>query len=264
MDVLEVAVKSPVTRRVAKHGDAVSEAEYWAYYYNDDDIRYEWHNGRLEQKPMSDLAKSLIYRWFLRLLEEYLRQNPIATITVLDLGFRLQLPYNKSIRRPDLGVIRHDNPIQMAAEERTYRGIFDLCIESLSDSSREDVERDTVDKKVEYAGAGVQEYYILDNKGRSGFFQRNARGVYDSIVPIDGVIYSQVLPSFCFRLTDLQRQPSLQQMAEDPLYQAFVLPEYQAQKIQVAEAQTKALTEQAKAERLAAKLRELGILPDDI
>jgi len=250
MDVLEVAVKSPVTRRVAKHGDVVSEAEYWAYYYNDDDIRYEWHNGRLEQKPMSDLAKTSIYLWFVDLLRRYLEVHPVAKLTALDLGFYFALPYNRNVRRPDLGVIRHDNPVQMAADDRTYQGIFDLCIESLSDSNHTEIERDTIDKKAEYAAAGVQEYYILDNKGRSGFFQRNARGVYDSIVPIDGVIYSQVLPSFCFRLTDLQRQPSLQQMAEDPLYQAFVLPDYQAQKAQIA--------------RLAAKLRELGISPDDI
>ncbi len=43
------SVYSPPRRRV-------TEAEYWEKYYEyaDDDIVYEWHNGYLEEKPVSD------------------------------------------------------------------------------------------------------------------------------------------------------------------------------------------------------------------
>ena len=63
---------------------------------------------------------------------------------------------------------------------------------------------------------------------------------------------SDVLPGFQFRITDLHRQPSLIEMAEDPLYQDFVLPEYRAQKVRAQQAEERA-------ERLAAKLRVLGL-----
>ncbi len=55
--------------------------------------------------------------------------------------------------------------IVIAGPDRTYQGIFDLCIESLSDSTRSEIERDVVAKKNEYEAIGVQEYYILDDKG---------------------------------------------------------------------------------------------------
>jgi hypothetical protein len=58
------------------------------------------------------------------------------------------------------------------------------------------------------------------------------------------------LPGFQFRIADLYRQPSLIEMAEDPLYSDFILPEY--------------LAEKRRAERLAAKLRELGIPETDL
>lgn len=49
-----------------------------------------------------------------------------------------------------------------------------LCVESLSDSTKDDVERDTVIKKFEYEFAGVQEYYILDpNNEHMHFYRRN-------------------------------------------------------------------------------------------
>jgi hypothetical protein len=59
-----------------------------------------------------------------------------------------------------------------------------------------------------------------------------------------------VLPDFCFRVSDLHRQPSLVEMATDPVYQHFVLPEYQVEK--------------QRAERMAARLRELGVDETDL
>jgi hypothetical protein len=170
-----------------------------------------------------------------------------------------------------------------------------------------EIERDTVDKKKEYAGAGVQEYYILDNKARhTAFFAQTTLGIYQPIHPINGVIHSGVLPGFRFRVADLYRQPSFIELTNDNIYQDFVLPEYQAEKRRADLEQAKALVEkrradleqanalveklraeaaqanaeieqanalaeklraeaaQAKIERLAAKLRELGISPDEI
>ncbi len=52
----------------------------------------------------------------------------------LEMGFRLALPNKVAIRRPDHGVVRHDNPVALAGPVQSYRGIFDLCIEGVSTS----------------------------------------------------------------------------------------------------------------------------------
>lgn len=87
-------------------------------------------------------------------------------------------------------------------------------------------------KKIEYQVIGVREYYILDAKGNeTAFWRRNRQGKYRQIkAGPGGIIQSEVLPGFRFRLSDLYRQPSLKDMAEDRLYEEFVLPFYQAEK----------------------------------
>jgi Uma2 family endonuclease len=243
----------------SEDGRAVSEEVYWAEYYNHLDFNYEWNNGILEEKPMADVQNATLYRWFLLLLEFYLRVQPIAQLVNLEIGFRLELPDKTTIRKPDLFVVRNDNPTPLQATDATFRGIGDLCVESISDSKKSEVERDTVAKKAEYAGAGVKEYFILDAERRyTAFYRRTANNDY-APVPIgaDGIVRSEVLPGFQFRVADLYRLPSWLEMTADPVYQQFVLPEYQ---------QMQALAEQerSRAERLAAKLRELGITEDNL
>jgi hypothetical protein len=216
-------------------GQWVSEEVYWKkYYHYCDPIRdctYEWNNGYLEEKPVSDFNTQYMYRWFVQLLDQYLFTYPIATATQLEMGFRLALPHKTAIRRPDLGVICHHNPILPHGDDCSYRGTFDMCVEALSDSDKGEIERDTVTKFAEYEMAGVKEYYILYAKGEPmEFYQLNSQGVYVPIPPVDGVIKSAVLPGFQFRKSDLYNRPSLKEMSEDKVYQGFVWPEYQAEK----------------------------------
>lgn len=148
--------------------------------------------------------------------------------------------------------VRNDNPVPITALDRNYHGICDLSIESLSDSAQSEIDRDGKTKKAEYEGVGVHEYYILDASGAyMSFYRRTAQGDYAPIKPVNGdIIQSVVLPGFQFRISDLHRQPTLIQVAEDEVYKHFVLPQYQAAKV--------------RAERLAAKLRALGITEDEL
>jgi hypothetical protein len=230
----------------------ISEAEYWEKYYDSPDVVYEWNNGYLEEKAVSDVLTILTYKWFFELLEHYLRTNPIAQSVLLEMGFRLTLKEKHEVRRPDMGVVLNDNPIPLSPHDKSYRGTFDLCIEALSDSTIEIMERDTVTKKEEYAQGGVKEYYILDGRReRTQLYCLNAQGVYISIKPATGnIIKSKVLPGFQFRFDDLFTKPSPDEMITDKVYQGFFLPGYQETKRQ--------------AERLAEKLRSLGIDPDEI
>lgn len=234
----------------SEDGQYVSEERYWADYYSHPHFNYEWNNGRLEEKPLSDYAQYQFYLWFIRLLEDFLHVYPIARMIGLDTGFRMQLPQKIVIRKPDLGVVLYSNAIPLGDKDRSYHGIFDLCIESLSDSSRKEVRRDTFEKKSEYAAAGVVEYFILDERGQETAFYRLAdSGVYLPIVPQDGVIISSGLPGFQFRVADLYSRPEPPEMIEDPIYRSFVSPYFRAERLRTEEERLRAEEEQMRAEK---------------
>lgn len=221
----------------------VQEAVYWRDYYELSDTVYEWNNGYLEEKPVSDQQTYLLYRWFVKLLELYLQTRPLADFTGLEMGFRLKLPDQITIRKPDLGVVLQTNPIPLKLKDRSYHGIFDLCVEALSDSDKQEIERDTVVKKAEYAAIGVQEYFILHEGEERAFYRLNARGVYVPILPQGGIIHSEVLPGFRFRIADLSVRPDEEAMLNDPVYQDFVFPAWQRDKALRREAEQRAEAE---------------------
>jgi hypothetical protein len=211
--------------------EVIPEAVYWRDYYEQPEPSYEWNNGYLEEKPVSDFETAQIYRWFLSVLEHYLKTNPIATVALLEMGFRLQLPHKTTIRKPDLGVVLNTNPVEAKLKDRSYHGIFDLCVEALSDSDKSAIEHDTIVKKSEYAAAGVKEYFILhDSDKHLAFYRLSQRQVYVPIMPQNGVIHSEVLPGFQFRMKDLRKRPDVETLLDDPAYQAFILPAWQQER----------------------------------
>jgi len=132
----------PSENEVSEDGEAVSEEEYWQKYYNISDFHYEWNNGYLEEKPVTDYAGYLMYKWFIMLLDHFLTVYPVAKMIGLEFGFRLALSDKVTIRKPDLGVVLNSNPVIMNIYDQSYDGTFDLCIESLSCSSSGKIKRD--------------------------------------------------------------------------------------------------------------------------
>ena len=240
----------------------VTEEEYWARWYanpySDRDVKYEWNNGRLEAKPLSNPAQIALYNWFLNILQRYVQSHPIARLINLETGFSLTIEdleevrgEKKVVRRPDIGVIHNDNPVEWEEDDRSYKGVCDMCVESLSDSTKADVYRDTVEKRIEYAQGGVREYYILDpSEEYMHCYRRDAEGEYVEIeVDADGVIRSRVLPGFQFRWDDLLRRPDIEELALDEVYSGYVLPKYKASVVRAARAARRAAMEAAARKR---------------
>ncbi len=253
----------------SEDGKYVSEELYWQEYYEHPDFSYEWNNGYLEEMPMTNRVEYSMYHWFVKIVDQYLEVHPIAQTIGLEAGFRLALPNKTTIRKPDLGVVLHSNPFLLHDKDRKFNGIFDICIEAVSASNRKSIERDTVVKRAEYGTMGVREYYILDERGKTTAFLENVGGIFLPIAEVNGVISSTVLPGFQFRKADLYRQPTLIELAEDVVYQEFILPEYQQERREkeyerqrAKQEYQRAEQEYQRAERLAAKLRALGIDPD--
>ncbi|MFZ4659829.1 MAG: Uma2 family endonuclease [Caldilineaceae bacterium] len=248
----------------SEDGRYVSEEEYWAVYYENSDFHYEWNNGRLEEKPMADYAQFRLYLWFLGLVKDYLYVTKSGRMIGLELAFRMALAHKTAIRKPDLAIVLNSNAIALLDKDRSYKGIFDICIESISDSTKGEVERDTITKLQEYAAAGVKEYYILDEREiETEFYRLNSRGIYVPLMPKDGIIRSQVMPGFQFRLADLYRLPEPPQMIDDPVYQGFVSPFLRTERLRAEEALQIAAKERTRAERYAAMLKSMGVALDD-
>jgi Uma2 family endonuclease len=231
-------------------GRLVSEAEYWQDWYNTGDLSYEWNNGRLEEKPVSDFETFQVYLWFLELLRHYLRLQPIGKLVALEMGFRLSLSSGTVIRKPDLAVVLDSNPVALDLTDSSYHGIFDLCVEALSTEKPAYVHRDLVVKKAEYAAGGVPEYYVLHREhGNLAFYGRTRGSRVYSPLPIEGsgderLVRSRVLPGFQFRVNDLIRRPDLDAIRRDPVYSGFVLPEWtRAEEAQARAEQARALAE---------------------
>lgn len=286
------AVPTHAPDHAPDHGRYVSKEEYWAKWY-EAKPSYEWNNGYLEAKPMPNLVQTRLYHWFFELLHQYTQTHGNADLMAMETGFSMTVPdpekngvLKEVTRKPDLAAIRHDNVVRWLEHERSYHGICDLFVEALSDSDQGEIDRDITIKKSEYEFAGVQEYYILDpSHTHMHFYERTAQGVYVEIQPdADGVIRSRVLPGFQFRYRDLKRQPSLEEIALDEVYQGYVLLRYQAaekrakraqrrireerrraeaERQRAEEALQRETTERRRAERYAAILRERGIELDE-
>jgi Uma2 family endonuclease len=241
----------------------VDEAEYWEKYYENGDESYEWNNGYLEVKPVSDILTVAIHDWFTKLIDSYLESQQFGQKICLETGFRLVLPDKIVIRKPDYAVITKENPVQLeiSGQIRTYEGTCNVCVEAVSDSAPKEIKRDIETKFREYAAAGVDEYYILyaNDESLMRFYRLNDQGVYVQIEPdSEGIIRSSVLPGFQFRLADLYRRPSLKEMACDPVYEKFAFPAYQEEiKARLAaEAQYRKEKKASSKERKARKLAE--------
>lgn len=261
--IIQMPVKSPRS----EDGKRVSKEVYWADYYEHPDFVYEWNNGILEEKPMAKIVQSDMYLWFLLLLRTYLRVHPIARLIMLEIGFELPLKDGDRVRIPDLGVVRHDNSVPAGPDDHKYKGIFDLCIESLSDSNIRQIQRDVKKKKVEYAEIGVKEYYILDDRRNRhmNFYRRTALGIYVPIKPTEeGVIRSSVLPGFQFDIEDLYLQPELDELVDDPIYQGFIWPEYLVEKERADSAEERADSAEEQIKVLQSQTEEVQKRADGI
>jgi len=177
------------------------------------------------------------------MLNEYMTIEKNVQAVSSEIGFRMAIVSGIKIRKPDLALIGTTS-LKMTGPERTYNAIFDLCIEFLSDRIKSEIVRDTVQKKREYAQAGVKEYFILDRKGNHTHFFRLNNGQYEPIKPVDGVIQSDVLPNFQFRIEHLYSRPEMSELINDPVYKHYVKVD-----LQKAEKRIEAEKRKAEAER---------------
>ncbi|OQY46829.1 MAG: hypothetical protein B6242_06715 [Anaerolineaceae bacterium 4572_78] len=94
-------------------GKRVTLEEYWEHYYENGDYNYEYVDGCLEAKPMAKYIDVKMYSWVTGGLSQYLRVNPIAKFTTLEMGFKFRFISKTQVRKPDIGIVLNSNPIPL-------------------------------------------------------------------------------------------------------------------------------------------------------
>ena len=131
-----------------------TEADYFAI----EALRpVELVDGYLEVLPMPTIAHQLIVRFLFDLLRRFIREpdEGLVLFAPLPVHLRTQL-----IREPDVVFLRPER-----TRGRKYPEGADLVIEVVSEDE-ESRKRDLVEKRADYAAAGVSEYWIVDPEDR--------------------------------------------------------------------------------------------------
>lgn len=162
---MERQVTSTARRRRAKAGEPVWELARlfpsqgsWseeAYLALDTGRLIEYSEGFLEFPPMPTMAHQDILIFLFELLKAYVLKHQLGKVYVAPLPVRLRAG---RYREPDVFFVSTQ---RVHEAEGKYPSGADLVMEIVS-GSPSDRERDLVQKRHDYAQAGIPEYWIVD------------------------------------------------------------------------------------------------------
>ena len=132
-----------------------SEEEYFALETN---RRVEYSDGFLEFLPMPTIFHQLILQYLYKQLETFVAAGGLGTVVLA--GYKVRLRTGK-YREPDILFIQAANRGRI---KKQYCEKADLVIEVVSE---ENPSHDLETKRLEYARAGISEYWIVDPEGES-------------------------------------------------------------------------------------------------
>ncbi|XZN92748.1 MAG: Uma2 family endonuclease [Microcoleus sp.] len=216
--------------------------EEYRVYQGELDVQYELYKGKLIPLPTATVLHIKICEYLVYKLQRYLAAHNLDLVVKTGLGVRTD--EDKS-RIPDVVVCTQSLLEQAAA--RPGAGILDcdekplLVVEVVSEDRRADY----VIKRGEYELANVPEYCIVDPKNGKqkirllAFIDGEESYTQTDFLPGEEII-SVVFPDFVLSVDEILNPPLVEELVK-------------AEQAQL-----------QKAERLAAKLRELGVDPDSV
>jgi len=165
---------------------AWSENDYFALLDQSGSKGFELVDGQIEVLPVPTRIHQLLSRYLFLALNAFVEARSLGETHFSGLRLRIR---PGQIREPDVLFLSADR--LHLAKNKAFDGA-DLCMEVVS-GSPEDRQRDYVDKRADYASAGVKEYWVIDR------FERQLtvfRG--DEVIAVrDGDTYAPpLLPGF--------------------------------------------------------------------
>jgi len=151
----------------------------------------EWMDGRvIELSPVS-LVHTLLTKFFVRLLDDYLDITGEGILLIAP--FVMRISPESPAREPDLHIVSADR-VDIVKDTLTD-GAGDIVIEIVS---RESTKRDRGEKFDEYEAGGVKEYWLIDPLRKEALFYRLEDNHYQPIPLHEGKFHSRVLSKLHF------------------------------------------------------------------
>ncbi len=130
----------------------------------------ELSNGEISMTPPPTPVHQRVVRLLAFALDDLARQNDLGEVLFSPVAVRL---WEGKIREPDVLFVRKENLSRI--KETHVDGPPDWIAEVISPGSRG---TDEIDKLVEYAQAGVPEYWLLNPEGKTVRIYHLETGVY--------------------------------------------------------------------------------------
>jgi Uma2 family endonuclease len=216
--------------------------EEYRVYQSNDDVKYELYKGKLIPMATASALHTSICEFWVYKLQRYLAEHNLDLVVKTSVGVRTE---EATSRIPDVVVCTES--LWQQALARRGSGILDfdetplLVIEVVSQDRRADY----ITKRGEYQLANVPEYVIVDPTENRQRVRVMAFLEGDDIYTEVNYLPGEEMESVVFPNLRL----SVNEILDPPLVEGLIK------------------TEQAqlqKAERLAARLRELGVDPDAV
>jgi len=167
------------------------------YFSLPDTNRYvELSDGRIIMPPHPTFShQEALKRFFLR-LQAFVEKNNLGIVQIAPLPVRL---WPGKIREPDIFFIGKEHSDRIG--ERVC-GVPDLVVEVISSSTER---TDRVEKFLEYAKAGIREYWLIDPEKKTVEVYSLRGGDYILVGKYSGsqVATSEMLPGFKLRASEL-------------------------------------------------------------
>ncbi|HEY8599381.1 MAG TPA: Uma2 family endonuclease [Thermomicrobiales bacterium] len=170
----------------------------------DEDAHAEWVDGEaIIFMPPSDRHQVLVF-WLARVIASYAEFFDLGEVRIAPLEMRARP--GGSAREPDILFVSREHRDRLTPQRLV--GPADLIVEVISPES---VRRDQVEKRREYAAAGVTEYWLVDPRPSVTplvIYRSGEAGDYLPVAPdAAGRYVSGVLPGFWLDPSWLRLEP---------------------------------------------------------
>lgn len=234
--------------------------EEYRVYQGDPDVKYELYKGKLIPMATASALHTSICEYWVYKLQRYLAEHNLDLVVKTSVGVRTE---DATSRIPDVVVCTQS--LWEKALARRGSGILDfdetplLVIEVVSQDRRADY----ITKRGEYEQANVPEYVIIDpaeNRQRvrvMAFLEGD--DIYTEVNYLPGEeMVSVVFPNLRLSVNEILCPPLVEGLIKEEQARLLELGQ------QAATERQRADDEHQRAERLAVRLRELGVDPDSV
>ena len=176
-------------------------ATFEEYLRMEEPTMSEWIDGEVIFMTPPSIRHQELGGFLEVLLSLWVETHGLGQVFRAPVAMRIEFP--RRAREPDLLFVSRERAHFLTPTH--LNGPSDLAVEIISPDS---IVHDREEKFVEYQGAGVREYWLIDPEAMTAeFYELGENGRYQLANITQGFYYSKVVPGFSLQLAWLWQQP---------------------------------------------------------